>query len=93
MIKISPIEIESNWFPFWSVWAVTLWPVIFYKRPHKTECIRQHELYHWHQALKFGVLPWYLAYFFLQIFYFRRPANEHPLEKEAYAVQWKCEGR
>lgn len=86
---MKPIELEVNDLP-WAK-AVTLWPFIFYDKGAKTPCIQLHEYYHWEQALRWGVLPWYMAYLLLQAVYFHRPPNEHPLEREAHRRQRACE--
>lgn len=41
----------------------------------------------WRHAFHWGVIPWYLAYLALLLFYLRRPADQHPLESPAYAEQ------
>ena len=42
------------------------------------------------QAVKWGVVPWYLAYVIVLPFYWKRP-REHPMEVEAYAAMWQEE--
>lgn len=86
---MKPIELEVAWLP--GIFAITLVPFILYRKGHKTECIQRHEHYHWHQALRWGIIPWYLAYFALALINVGRPANQHPLEAAAYKIQWDCE--
>ena len=50
-----------------------------------------HEHFHWRQALRWGVLPWYLWYLALVPFYLRKPSHEHPLERPAYELQWQIQ--
>jgi len=54
--------------------AITLWPFIFYRSTEALEDIplKAHEHFHWKQALRWGVVPWYLAYLLLLPFYFRQ---------------------
>ena len=86
-----PIEIISKWVPF-KAHAITLFPFIIYKKGYENSpCLRVHERFHWYQARKWGVLPWYLAYLLLLLVYIGRPSREHPLEKPAYEKQWKCQ--
>jgi hypothetical protein len=85
---MKPIEIAVSSLPFPGAHAVTLWPFIFIAREHRDDtALRCHEFYHWRQALRWGVLPWYAAYLILQIYYLRRDSREHPLEKGAYERQ------
>lgn len=58
--------------------AITLWPFIIYRRVTQDNLpLRCHEWFHWRQALRWGVLPWYLGA--------RTPM--HPFEAPAYAKQ------
>lgn len=85
---MAPIEINVRWLPGENIAAITLWPFIFYRRGFQDDvALRCHEYFHWRQAKKWGVIPWYLAYLALQLCYFRRPADQHPLEAPAYAEQ------
>jgi hypothetical protein len=69
--------------------AITLWPFILYRKGHRDNLpLRCHEHYHWREALRWGVLPWYLAYL---AFYFRKPSDRHPMEAPAYAKQREIE--
>ena len=87
---MKPLEITVSRLPF-GAGAITLWPFILYL-PHAyaDPCIRAHEHYHWRQALRWGVVLWYVTYLVLKPFYMGRPAEEHPLERPAYAVERKC---
>jgi hypothetical protein len=70
--------------------AITLWPFILYRRGYQDDIpLRCHERYHWRQALRWGVVPWYLVYLVLKPFYLRKPPDQHPLEAPAYAQQRK----
>ena len=72
--------------------AITLWPFVVYRRGHETDyALRQHELYHWQEALRWGVVPWYLTYIALLPFY--GGGKNHPLEREAYALQYRLNKR
>ena len=68
------------------VYAVTLWPFIFYE-PHVRydEGVLAHERYHWNHQLKWLVIPWFIVYVSLLPFYggFRK----HPIERPAYELQ------
>ena len=83
-----PIEITVSRLHKNGVDAITLWPFIFYRRGTQNDiALRCHEYFHWRQALRWGVVPWYLLYVLLAPFYFRRPSDRHPLEAPAYAKQ------
>ena len=83
---MSPIELTVPRLPS-KILAVTLWPFILYRRGYETNTpLRAHEQYHWRQALRWGVVPWYVAYLVLAPFYFRKPWR-HPMEVRAYEVQ------
>lgn len=88
-----PIWLRTNHVPFGQL-AITLWPfILITPSAYEDECIRVHELYHWRQALRWGVIPWYVVYGVLALIYgviLRRPANEHPLERPAYAAERRC---
>ena len=73
-----------------NVYAVTIWPFIFYES-HKWDdhCVQIHERYHWMDQLRWLVVPWFVVYLVLRIFY---PGNRnHPLEREAYRRQDLCQ--
>lgn len=90
---MNPIEIIFPPITVLGIRAITLWPCILYvSQEVKADlCIRAHEMYHWHQALRWGILPWYVAYLVIGLFYIGKPANAHPLEREAYRIQRECE--
>ena len=68
--------------------AMTLWPFIVYRRGFEHDLpLRCHEHSHWKQALRWGVLPWYMAYLMLKPFYLGSRTPRHPLEVPAYNVQ------
>ena len=75
-----------------NVHAVTLWPFIFYEEHIRLdEAVQAHERYHWKQQRNWLVVPWFLMYIFLLPFY--GGGREHPMEKEAYALQDKIKSR
>ena len=80
---MKPIEITVPWLPK-GVGAITLWPFIVYKTRALRDRYREHELFHWRQALRWGVVPWYIAYIALMPFY--GDPRAHPMEREAYRV-------
>lgn len=85
---MKPIEITLPRLHKSGIDAITLWPFIVYRRGHEDNiALRCHEFFHWRQALRWGVVPWYLAYLLLALFYFRKPSDQHPLEAPAYAKQ------
>jgi hypothetical protein len=85
---MSPIEITVPRLHQENIHAITLWPFILYRRGFQDDiALRCHEYFHWRQAFRWGVIPWYLVYLALVPFYLRRPADQHPLEAPAYAEQ------
>lgn len=87
---MKPVEIRVSWLPF-HAGAMTLWPFILYlPRAYADPCVHVHEDYHWRQALRWGVIPWYIAYVVIKLFFLGRPAEEHPLEAPAYAAERQC---
>lgn len=85
---MKPIELTVGRLHKKGVDAITLWPFILYRRGHRDDvALRCHEHFHWRQALRWGVLPWYLWYLALVPFYLRKPSCEHPLERPAYELQ------
>ena len=89
---MKPIELTLGKLHNEGVDAITLWPFILYRRGHQDDvALRCHEHFHWRQALRWGVLPWYLWYLALVPFYFRKPSYEHPLERPAYQLQWQIQ--
>ena len=88
MPLLKPIEVTVPWLHARSVDAITLWPFILYRRGHRDNLpLRCHEHYHWREAFRWGVLPWYLIYLLLLPFYIGKPSDQHPLEASAYAKQ------
>lgn len=68
--------------------AMTLWPFIIYRRGTQDNLpLRCHEWFHWRHALRWGVLPWYLAYILIKPFYLGTRTPQHPFEAPAYAKQ------
>ena len=85
---LKPIEVEVKRLHNQAADAITLWPFILYRKGYKQDqALRAHEYYHWRQAFRWGVIPWYALYLCLLCFYFRKPSREHPLEKPAYQRQ------
>ena len=88
MPRLKPIEVTVPRLHARGVDAITLWPFILYRRGHRDNLpLRCHEYYHWREAFRWGVLPWYLFYLLLLPFYIRKPSDQHPLEVPAYAKQ------
>ncbi len=72
------------------VHAVTIWPFIFYEpQVWDDPCVQLHERYHWSDQIRWLLVPWFTAYLILSVFY--GGGTKHPLEKEAYRRQQKCE--
>ncbi len=91
---MKPIELTVGKLHKEGVDAITLWPFILFRRGHRDDiALRAHEHFHWHHARRWFVLPWYLWYLVLATFYFRRPSNEHPLERPAYELQWQIQAK
>ncbi|PKB77799.1 MAG: hypothetical protein BZY88_20730 [SAR202 cluster bacterium Io17-Chloro-G9] len=68
--------------------AMTLWPFIIYRRGAQDNLpLRCHEWFHWRHALRWGVLPWYLAYILIKPWYLGARTPQHPFEAPAYAKQ------
>jgi hypothetical protein len=85
---LNPIEITVPRLHQDNIHAITLWPFILYRRGFQDDiALRCHEFFHWRQAFRWGVIPWYLVYLLLLPFYLGRPADQHPLEAPAYAKQ------
>ena len=73
-----------------NVHAVTVWPFIFYEAEvWDNPCVQIHERYHWDDQIRWLLIPWFLTYLVLRIFY--GGGREHPLEKEAYRRQDRCD--
>ena len=87
-----PIEITLPRLHAPNIRAITLWPFILYRRGDQQDpALRSHEFFHWRQALRWGVLPWYLAYVLLLPFYYRKDPQDHPMEHPAYQRQFEVE--
>lgn len=90
--SMKPIELTVGKLHKKGVDAVTLWPLILYRLGHRDDiALRCHEHFHWCQALRWGVLPWYLWYLALVPFYLGKRSHEHPLERPAYELQWQVQ--
>ena len=86
------VSITTRFVPF-NAQAITLWPIVLFRPEVANDvCVRAHEQYHWEDALRWGVLPWYLAYLLIGLFYIGKPADQHPLERGAYAAERRCRG-
>ena len=89
-----PIEIALPRLHAPNIRAITLWPFILYRRGDEGDpALRCHEFYHWREARRWGVIPWYLTYLLLLPFYFRKDPREHPLEAKAYEHQFAVEAK
>lgn len=87
---MKPIDINVRWLP--GIRAITLWPFCLYAPSAWTDdCTHVHEYYHWHDALKWGVVPWYAAYLILAIKNIGKSQREHPMEREAYRLSDACD--
>ena len=90
---MKPIEIVAPGIKLARIRAITLFPMILYVSTEvkANPCIRAHELYHFNQALRWGVLPFYAVYLVLAIFNIGKPASRHPMERTPYRIQRDCE--
>ena len=71
-----------------AVYAVSIWPFIFYEWWVRDNlAIQAHERYHWNEQKNWFVLPWFIAYVCLFPFY--GGGRRHPMEKQAYVIQDK----
>ena len=86
---VKPIERICPWVVPPASTAITLWPFIFYrsKEASENQPLKEHEYFHWKQALRWGVIPWYVVYLVLLPFYIRKPPTAHPMERQAYDLQ------
>lgn len=84
------IELNVAWLPP-NIAAITLFPFILYRKEYRTPSLEVHEHYHWNQIWKWLVIPWYIAYVVIWLFYRNRPPEEHPMERKAYAIQHQWE--
>ena len=91
---LSPLHVTPPFFPLpRRTHAITLWPFVFYRRGHRQdEALRAHEEHHWRDALRWGVLPWYVAYIALALVH-RTGGRRHPLEAPAYAAADRVRAR
>ena len=84
---MGPINItvpERIW-PLPKIAAITLFPFVVWRQGHRTPALEAHERYHWDQALRWGIVPFYLVYLALLPFY--GGGRNHPLERKAYEIQ------
>jgi len=95
------IGVEAKNFPSNRI-AITLFPFILIRKDRmKDKCLRKHEEYHWNEIWKWGkytlglgILVWYILYALLLIWPKYRRNNEpwfHPMESEAYKIEWRCQ--
>ena len=82
---MKPVELETPWLPGKRIDGITLWPFILYRRGKRSPALEAHERFHWQQALRWGVVPWYAAYVVLYLVV-RSGKRRHPLERPAYEV-------
>ena len=74
------------------VHAVTIWPFIVYEHQVWDDPgVQVHERYHWQDQIRWLLLPWFAAYLVLRPFY--GGGRRHPLEREAYRRQDRCEAQ
>ncbi len=72
-----------------SVHAVTIFPFVIYEaKVWDDPCVQIHERYHWIDQLRWLLVPWFLTYLVLRVFY--GGGRRHPLEREAYRRQDRC---
>lgn len=72
--------------------AITLWPFIFLAPSVVGDkCIMAHEMHHWTEQRRYWVIPWFIVYLVIGIFYIGRPMDRHPMEREGYRIQRECE--
>ena len=85
---LNPIEIVVPDVPFMRkrIGAITLWPFIFYRKGQKDLAKQLHEYHHWEEAMRWFVIPWYIAYVVLAIVY-RTGGRNHPMERTAYEIE------
>ena len=87
MLKVVTVP----WLPF-RARAMTLWPfILLTPGVVGDDCIMAHEMYHWKQQRSWGVIPWFIAYLIMGVFYIGKPADHHPMEREGYRIQRECE--
>lgn len=92
LLKVIRIELVVEKLPWpWPSWATatTIWPIILYEPDAWADkCVREHERYHWKDQLRWGVLPWLVAYGILALFF--GGGRKHPLEHRAYQIEDEC---
>lgn len=85
-------DISVPWLP--GIRAITLYPLCLYLGDAiDAPCTRAHEHYHRQEALRYGVILWYLWYVVLAVFNIGKPADQHPMEREAYRLSRECEAQ
>ncbi len=82
---MKPIEIKGAWWLPKGIDGICLFPFLVYRDHEPSPALVRHERYHFHDALRCKVIPWYLAYLLLLPFY--GGGREHPLEVAAYAAE------
>ncbi len=84
---MKPIDLVV-WLPFNRA-AITLFPFILYSKDYRDDrCTHIHEYYHWYQALRWGVIPWYAWYMILWLKF--GYGQNHPLERHPYQLETEC---
>ena len=78
-------------------YAMTIWPFVFVIPSKKDDkCLWVHETYHWQEQRRWLVVPWIVVYLVLWLILniiLRKPADEHPMEVEAYRLSRECEAQ
>ena len=86
---MKPIKVtvpKKMWFVPRPSTAITLFPFIFTREGAEEDpALAAHELHHWYEIKRGGVVIWYLAYLLLLPVY--GGGRNHPMEKMAYSVQ------
>jgi hypothetical protein len=78
-----------SWLPGRNTVGMMIWPFILYKDV-PSEGLRTHEWYHWRHALRWFVVPWYIAYAVLLVIH-RTSGPDHPFEEPAYSAAMEVE--
>lgn len=86
-VSMKPIWLRVHHFPF--VDGMVVWPAIFLKGTRWDTPTHRHEKYHWRQALRWWVLPWYLSYIPVALYYWLRYGDPwlSPFEQQAIAAE------
>ncbi len=73
------------------LYGITIWPIILYReqKDNVLDRMRKHEEYHWHHQLKWGIIPWFVAYFFLWLQF---GYSRHPFEIAAKKASGELNG-